>query len=87
MFIEVKKVKEDGNEVTYEFFNGSCVSNGLFVVYRDNLEPFTFDSSFKLVKPIDSYAPESHYIRAMVAVKKSYKKNGKLPEDAFFMSG
>ncbi|MGP5213793.1 hypothetical protein Q6344_00330 [Psychrobacter cibarius] len=87
MYVEVKNIKEDGNEITYEFFNGSCVSNGIFVLYKDRMEPFTFDMSCRLIKPIDGYAPEAHYQRAMVAVMKSYKKNGKLPEKSFFMSG
>lgn len=43
--------------------------------------------SCRLIKPIDGYATEAHYQRAMVAVMKSYKKNGELPENAFFMSG
>lgn len=47
------------------------------------MEPFTFDMSCRLIKPIDGYAPEAHYQRAMVAVM----KNGKLPEKSFFMSG
>lgn len=87
MYVEVKKIKEVDEEVTYEFFNGSCISNGIFIVYKDRMEPFTFDTSCQLIKPIDGYAPEAHYKRAMVAVMKIYRKNGELPEHAFFMSG
>lgn len=37
MYVEVKKIKEDDEEVTYEFFNGSCISNGIFIVYKDKM--------------------------------------------------
>ncbi len=87
MYVEVKKTQEDDGEVTYEFFNGSCSSNGIFIVHKDKIEPFNFNTSYQLIKPIDGYAPEAHYKRAMVAVMKSYRKNGELPEHAFFMSG
>lgn len=87
MYVDVSKVKESVNEVIYEFFTKSSISNGIFIVYKDRMEPFTFDTSCQLIKPIDGYAPEAHCKRAMVAVMKSYRKNGELPEHAFFMSG
>lgn len=87
MYVEVKNIKKDGNEITYEFFTKSSISNGIFIVYKDRMEPFTFDISCQLIKPIDGYAPKAHYKRAMVAVMESYRKNGELPEYAFFMSG
>lgn len=87
MYIEVRNIKKDGNEIKYEFFTKSSISNGMFIVYKDRMEPFTFDTSCQLIEPIDNYAPEAHHKRAMVAVMKSYRKNGELPEHAFFMSG
>ena len=87
MYVDVNKVEENIDKVIYEFFTQSSIFNGIFVLYKDRMEPFTFDTSCQLIKPIDGYAPEAHYKRAMVAVMKSYKKNGELPDKAFFMSG
>ena len=87
MYIDVNKVEDNTNDVTYEFFTQSSISNGIFVLYKDRMEPFTFDISCQLIKLIDGYAPDAHYKRAMVAVMKSYNENGELPEKAFFMSG
>lgn len=86
MYVDVEKVSENFETITYKFYTGTSNKDGLFIIHKSKLDPFEFDSC-ELINEIDDFASTALYQRAIVAVYKEYKKFHSFPQKAYFASG
>lgn len=81
MYVRTEKILEDTDSVKYRFYTDVDKEDGIFIIDKNNIEPFEYHSC-KLIKEIGDFPAESLYKRAIASVYREYKKNGVFPQKA-----